>query len=131
MGESVRPVPPRFRLLIAGCLVSALGLMVAPAAAQILYGGVVGIVKDSTGARLPGATVTIINKDTNLTREVTTDAEGAYNLVNVQAGAYDLKVSLQGFREVVRSRVPVTIGEISRVGVSLEIGTLWGTGTGG
>jgi hypothetical protein len=125
MGESVRQVPPRVRLLIAGCLVSAFGfLAAAPAMAQILYGGIVGIVKDSSGARLPGATVTIINKDTNLTREVTTDAEGAYNLVNVQAGAYDLKISLQGFREVVRSRVPVTIGEISRVDVSLEIGTL-------
>jgi Carboxypeptidase regulatory-like domain/TonB dependent receptor len=124
MGDSVRPVPPRFRLLIASCLAAALGLTAGPASAQILYGSVVGIVKDSTGARLPGASVTIINKDTNLTREVTTDPDGAYNIVNVLPGAYDLKISLQGFREVVRSRVPVTIGEISRVDVALEIGTL-------
>ena len=96
----------------------------APAAAQLLYGSVVGVVKDSTGARLPGAVVTIINRDTNLTREVTSDNEGNYNFVNVLPGRYDVKVSLQGFREAVRSAVPVTIGEISRVDVALELGTL-------
>ena len=73
-----------------------------PASAQILYGSVVGIVKDSTGAIIPGATVTIVNKETNLTREATTNAEGAYSLINVLPGPYDVKVSLTGFREVVR-----------------------------
>jgi hypothetical protein len=100
------------------------GAFAAPAAAQLLYGSVVGIVKDSTGARLPGAVVTIVNRDTNLTREVTSDTEGNYNFVNVLPGRYDLKVSLQGFREAVRAAVPVTIGEISRVDVALELGTL-------
>jgi hypothetical protein len=101
-----------------------IALAASSARAQILYGSVVGVVKDSTGARLPGATVTIVNRDTNLTREMTTDSEGAYNLVNVLPGRYDVKISLQGFREAVRSGVPVTIGEISRVDVALELGTL-------
>jgi hypothetical protein len=100
-----------------------------PALAQILYGSVVGVVKDPQGAMIPGVTVTIMNKETGLTRETVTDAQGAYNLTNVLAGPYDVKVALQGFREFVRSNVPVTIGAISRVDVTLEVGTLTETVT--
>jgi hypothetical protein len=92
--------------------------------AQVLYGSIVGVVKDPQGGTVPGATITIVNKDTNLTRETTTDAEGAYTFNNVQAGRYDVKVTLQGFRENVRAGVPVSIGEISRVDVALEVGTV-------
>jgi hypothetical protein len=95
-----------------------------PASAQLLYGSVVGVVKDSQGAFVPGATVTITNKDTGLTRDTTTGAEGTYSLPNVLPGQYDVKIVLQGFRESVRSNVPVTIGQISRVDVTLEVGTL-------
>ena len=40
------------------------------------------------------------------------------------AGPYDVKVSLTGFREAVRTSVPVTIGQISRVDMALQVGTL-------
>ena len=67
--------------LIVGLVVLAFVVAAVPAAAQILYGSVVGVVKDSTGAFIPGATVTIVNKETNLTREATTSGEGAYSLI--------------------------------------------------
>ena len=54
---------------MAGLVALTIVLGVIPASAQILYGSLVGIVKDSTGGRLPGATVTVVNKDNNLTRE--------------------------------------------------------------
>jgi hypothetical protein len=97
--------------------------------AQVLYGSIVGVVKDPQGGNVPGATVTIVNKDTNLTRETTTDGEGGYTFNNVQQGRYDVKVTLQGFRENVRTGVPVSIGEISRVDLTLEVGTLTETVT--
>jgi carboxypeptidase family protein/TonB-dependent receptor-like protein len=106
-----------------------LGLASVPTAAQILYGSVVGVVKDPQGALIPGVTVTITNKDTGLARETTTNEQGAYSLINVQQGTYDVKVSLTGFREFVRTSVPVTIGEISRVDVTLEVGTMTETVT--
>jgi hypothetical protein len=106
-----------------------LGLHAAPALAQILYGSVVGVVKDPQGGMIPGVTVTITNKQTGLTREVTTDSQGSYNIVNVLPGPYDVKVALQGFREFVQSDVPVTIGRIARVDVTLEVGTLTETVT--
>ena len=41
--------------------------------AQVLYGSLVGVVKDATGGAIPGATVVVTNKGTGLTREVQTD----------------------------------------------------------
>jgi hypothetical protein len=104
--------------------VFGVALVSAPAAAQTLYGSVVGNVKDDQGAGVPGANVTLINTGTNLRRETVTDAQGSYNFVNVLAGRYDVKVALQGFRETVRSEVPVTVGQISRVDMALQIGAL-------
>ncbi len=107
-------------------LVTVAGLVLAPAAAdaQILYGSVTGTVKDAQGALIPGATVTIVNKDTNLTRETVSSPDGSYTLANVLAGPYDVKVALTGFRETVRTNVPVTIGQIARVDFTLEVGSL-------
>jgi hypothetical protein len=109
---------------MAAVVALAIGVWVMPASAQILYGSLTGIVKDATGGRLPGAAVTVVNKDNNLTREATTDADGAYNIINLQPGRYDVRISLSGFRESSRTNVPITIGEISRIDVALEIGTL-------
>jgi hypothetical protein len=91
---------------------------------QILYGSVVGNVKDAQGAVVPGATVTIVNKQTNLTRDTVTDAQGNYSFTNVLPGPYDVKTALTGFREAVRANVPVTIGQIARIDMTLELGTL-------
>ena len=105
-------------------VVLALCATATPVIAQILYGSVVGVVKDPQGGTVPGATVSIINKDTNLTKETTTDADGSFTVNNVAAGPYDVKVSLQGFRESVRKDVPVSIGQIARVTVTLEVGSV-------
>ncbi len=120
-------VPTRFSAirLFVGCLiVLAFSMTATVASAQILYGSVVGVVKDAQGASVPGATVTITNKETALTLDATTNPEGGYSFTNVLPGQYDVKVSLTGFREFVRSNVPVSISNISRVDVTLEVGTL-------
>ena len=113
------------RSVFCAVLVSlAIGFTPRSTPAQILYGSIVGVVKDAQGGFVPGATVTITNRETNLTRDIVTDAQGAFNAVNVLPGPYDVKVSLQGFREAVRSNVPVTIGQVARVTMTLEVGTL-------
>jgi hypothetical protein len=111
-------------------LLALLSLVLAPSArAQVLYGSVVGAVKDAQGAAIPAATVVITNKATNLTRETVTGTEGEYTLANVVPGQYDVKVSLSGFREFLQTNVPVSAGQISRVDVKLEIGALTETVT--
>jgi hypothetical protein len=111
-------------LCITCLIVLAVSLSATVASAQVLYGSVVGVVKDAQGASVPGATVTITNKETNLTLDTTTNPEGGYSFTNVLPGQYDVKVSLTGFREFVRSNVPVSISNISRVDMTLEVGTL-------
>ena len=78
-----------FQLAVVGIVLS-IGLTALPARAQILYGSVVGAVKDGSGAVIPGATVTIVNRETNLTRETTTNADGAYSVINVLPGPLDV-----------------------------------------
>jgi len=110
-------------LLALGCL----GASVAQA--QVLYGSIVGNVEDSSGAALPGATVTITSKETGLSKTVVTSDVGSFTFTNVQAGLYDVKVSLQGFKEYVKADVPVTVNTVSRVDSRLELGALTETVT--
>ena len=114
----------RRRVLQSILAIVAVGVFAAPALAQILYGSILGVVRDPQGALIPGVTVTITNKETGHKRDTTTDAQGAFTLTNVQAGPYDVKATLQGFREFVRSNVPVSIGQIARVDMTLEVGAL-------
>ncbi len=110
----------------AAVLVSA---FTTSATAQTLYGSVTGVVKDAQGAAVPGATVSLVEKSTALERTTVSNETGAYSFTNLNAGAYDLKVSLQSFKEFVQTNVPVSIGQVSRVDVALEVGALTETVT--
>ncbi|MCL5745396.1 MAG: carboxypeptidase-like regulatory domain-containing protein, partial [Acidobacteria bacterium] len=100
-----------------------LGLIAGHAAnAQVLYGSIVGNVKDSSEAAITGATVQVTNTETNQVREATTDLTGAYSFPTVQAGVYVVKVTKPGFATFTRSEVAVTINSVSRVDVALKIG---------
>jgi hypothetical protein len=109
-----------FIVVVSACL----GFGVDTARAQVLYGTIVGNIRDAQGASIPGAAVTATNTATGLVRDAVSSGDGSYSIVNVLPGAYDVKVSLQGFREFVKTGVPVTAGTISRVEVALEVGTL-------
>jgi hypothetical protein len=73
---------------------------------------------------VPGATVTIVNKETNLTKEGQTDTDGTFTFNNVLPGPYDVKVTLTGFRDVARNNVPITIGQTARVEFTMEVGSI-------
>ncbi|MBP6820026.1 MAG: TonB-dependent receptor [Acidobacteria bacterium] len=90
--------------------------------AQVLYGSMVGNVVDNNGAAVSGATVRITNKATNQTRDVITNAEGAYNFSTVQTGFYEITVSKTGFKTFTRSNVEVTLNNITRSQIALEVG---------
>jgi hypothetical protein len=102
----------------------AAGLFNGGTHAQELYGSIVGSVQDVSGARIPGATVEIVNRDTNLVRTAVSNDTGAYTFTNVLPGTYDVKVTLQGFKEFIKQQVPVPGGSIARVDARLEVGQL-------
>jgi hypothetical protein len=116
---------PQRRLCALSFVVLAALLICAPAAtAQVLYGSLVGNVTDSTGAAVPGATVTIEQSETKFKREVVTDAAGAYHFTAVPSGTYTVKVTMTGFRSYDRQNVPVTLNSVARVDAKLEVGQL-------
>ena len=86
---------------------AALALLVslwsaAPTAAQSTYGSLIGTITDTSGAVVPGATVTITNAQTQAVRTSATSGDGSYLVANLDAGSYHVVVSLSGFADVVR-----------------------------
>jgi hypothetical protein len=113
----------QLRLLAAAvCLCS----FVTPleAARQVLYGSIVGNVKDATGGILPGATVTITHTETKATREAVTDASGSYRFPSVQSGVYTVVAVMSGFQTFTRTQVPVTLNSVTRVDIAMPVGGL-------
>jgi hypothetical protein len=112
---------PLVGLLTLGLII---GVLPRITDAQVLYGTITGAVRDETGAAIPGASVIAVHDQTNLTREAVSNEVGAYNIVNIPQGTYTVRVSLPGFREFVRTDVPVAVGGIARVDATLEVGQL-------
>ena len=92
------------------CRLLALILLLAagPAWAQLATAELNGRVTDSSGAVLPGVTVTATQTATGLVRTVVTDGDGAYLISNLPTGPYRLEVSLQGFRSYVQTGLVLT-----------------------
>ena len=113
----------RVRAVCSVIFVIACAFVAQPLHAQVLYGSIVGSVTDASGAAMPGATVTIEQTETKLTRELVTDASGAYHFTAVPSGTYTVSVKMSGFRTFSRT-VPVTLNTVARVDVKLDIGQL-------
>src|SRR3989441_9111998 len=90
--------------------------------AQGNFGRILGSVKDSTGAVIPGASVSIIDKDRGLARTLTTDEAGQYNAPNLIPGTYTVPAELPGVRRLDRENVVVHVGSEIRVDVTIETG---------
>jgi len=108
------------------CLLMIL-LLCAPAAfgqAQSNAADIQGTVKDSSNAVVPNATVTVRNPDKNFTRNVTTNDEGYYRIINVPPGDYELTVEAANFKKAVLPKITVTIGQAADFDVQLEPGAI-------
>ncbi|HCC55946.1 MAG TPA: hypothetical protein DEQ47_01550, partial [Solibacterales bacterium] len=79
---------------------------------------------DSSGAGAPGATVSIVNKETNQSRTAVTNDEGGYNFPTVQSGTYDVKVTKEGFRPAAETNLAVTNNSVARADLTLEVGAV-------
>ena len=105
-------------------LLFAVGLMPGFASGQVLYGSLVGNVADQNSAVISGATVTITNKGTGQVREATTNSDGEFTITNVLSGAYDIKVTKQGFTSFTKTDQAISANNITRVDVQLKIGSV-------
>jgi outer membrane receptor protein involved in Fe transport len=93
-----------------------------PAAAQSTYGAILGNVKDASGAAVKGAKVRITQTAENASREAVTDAEGAYEFQNVEAGPYTVSVAASGFRTFNATGLTLQARTRLRVDAELQVG---------
>jgi hypothetical protein len=103
--------------------IGLLAIAVAPVESQS-NGTLRGIVKDSTGAILPGAGITLTNKSTGIVSATVSTEAGAYSFVFLPPGAYSLTVDMPGFRRLVRDNVSVRVAETVAIDVQLEVGNV-------
>src|ERR1041384_451221 len=82
---------------VLGLLLFSLSLF-----AQGSYGRILGTVTDQTGAVLPGATVTVLDTERGLARNLSTDSAGEYNAPNLIPGTYTVRVEAKGFKVLAR-----------------------------
>ena len=70
-----------------------------------------GNVEDATGAAVGGATVTVKNVETGVTRTVTTDETGNYRLLSLPLGLQEVRAEKPGFRSAVRTGINLVVGQ--------------------
>jgi hypothetical protein len=102
----------------------AMALSAAVVEAQIPTGSILGGVKDSSGAAVPGATVTATNVGTQYSRSATTDGTGQYALRLLPVGSYKLVVSMPGFKEFSQTGIELSVGRNARIDPTIELGAL-------
>jgi hypothetical protein len=106
--------------------VSLLCISVIPAVlhaqSNAVDGAVAGYVKDSSGIAVNGANVTLLNTGTNVTHRTTTDSRGYYRFPLVSVGSYNLTIAASGFSTIVRKGIAVSVGQLSRNDVTMQIG---------
>ena len=89
------------------------GLMAPCAFAQAVSGTILGDVRDATGARVPGATVSLVHTVTGFARTLTTDATGGYTAPSLPTGTYRVSAEHTGFRKVLVSTTTRWIRSLS------------------
>ena len=96
--------------------------LASPALAQDFRGSILGTVTDTTGAVLPGVTITVTNTETSVSQTLVTDARGAYQALYLNPGKYAVTAQLSGFKKIVRPSTDVRIGDALRIDIVLEAG---------
>lgn len=108
----------------AASLLVLMSLSVALGLAQLPTATVLGTVRDSTGAVIPGVNVTVRNTETGTTRTTTSGANGSYRLVALTVGSYEVRVEQPGFQAEVRSGLTLVVDQEAVVNFALKVGQI-------
>ena len=106
-----------FKLRILFAFVCAAALF-----AQSERGNIAGVVTDPGGAAIAGATLSVVNLDTNATSASVTTQAGAYNVPNLTPGRYRVEIVAPGFKKNISDNVVVAAATSVRVDVQLQLG---------
>src|SRR6266571_4109066 len=113
------------RLCSFGGFVTAIVLIALPTClvfAQTSTATILGVVKDTTGALIPGVSITIKHTETGQTRTAISSETGDYNVPLLPVGAYELTTTMPGFKQQVRSGINLVVGQEAVIDLTLEVG---------
>lgn len=102
--------------------VFAIALATPLANAQSTGGRIRGTAVDSSGGAVVGATVTLINEATHVTRDAQTGANGEYIFLEVPVGTYEIDATSKGFKKYVRKGIPLNLNDVISVDLLLQVG---------
>jgi hypothetical protein len=88
------------------------------------FGGITGVISDSTGSLIRGATVTVTNPQTNFSRETISNETGTYNFPNLPPGLYNVRAAHQGFQTEIRNSVELQVQQTARIDFPLNPGSV-------
>jgi hypothetical protein len=108
---------------ILACTILLLALTNSKAQSGGATGTIVGTVVDSTGALIPGAQVSIIEADTNVTNKTTTSSAGTYTVASLKPGTYRVTVVAKGFSTTTVLNVELLVGSEARADLKLKPGS--------
>src|SRR5258705_2548607 len=111
----------RCKYLALTCL-SFLLLQTQSVFGQVDQGSVSGVVQDASGAVVPNAKVTLLNKDQGLSLEATTQANGEYTFTPVRIGHYSVSVTAPGFSTTTQENLQVSVQQHLQVNIQPKTG---------
>lgn len=114
----------RFRLAIGACFIASILVLQYPLAlAQDATGTITGTVSDQSGSVVPNATVSIIETQTGIKHDTTTNSSGAYTVPQLPVGIYNVSASKQGYKVAKQDGLRLNITDVARVDLSLAVGS--------
>ena len=108
---------------LSGILLLSL-LVAMPALAQRVASTVRGTVKDTSGAVIVGAKVSVKNEATGLTRASETNASGSYAFADLPIGTYTINIDYPGFKSSVTKGILLNVADVREVDIKLEAGAI-------
>jgi len=118
------------RHILCGALLCLSLLMTAPARAQDAgFGSITGTITDQKGAVVAGATVTVIQTDTGISRQLVSTSAGSYAATFLKPGRYEVLVAASGFAKVDRKGLTVLVGQAVDADIELPVASTEATVT--
>ena len=121
MARRMGVLRPFDRFVIAIVVLIALGTTCL-VLAQTSTATILGVVRDASGALIPGVSITVKHTESGQTRTVVSTERGGYNVQLLPVGAYEITTTMPGFKQQVRSGINLVVGQEAVVDLTLEVG---------
>lgn len=108
---------------VRACL-AVLVLLCFPLRAQSPTAAVVGIIRDASGASVPGAAIKVRDMNTNITRDTVSGPDGGFTVPNLAPSLYEVSVEMSGFQTLRETSLELRVNQTARLELQLKVGAM-------